>query len=245
MEGNHQVKSELFDEFAKIGKALSSGRRIEIVDILANGERTVDALAEQLGISLANTSQHLQILREAGLVSSRKRGTFVVYRLASRSVYSFWAGLRSLATERLAAVEKLVEAYVGSRDRLEALGREELLSRLHSAQPPVVLDVRPNEEFRAGHVPGAVSIPLPELERRLKELPADRQVVAYCRGPYCAFAPEAVRLLRQHGVDAHRLEDGLPEWAAAGLPLEGSESGPNYLTTSRPGADPKPGAFPS
>jgi rhodanese-related sulfurtransferase/DNA-binding transcriptional ArsR family regulator len=221
LEGNHRVKSELFDEFAKIGKALASGRRIEIIDILANGERTVEALAEQLGISLANTSQHLQILREAGLVSSRKRGTFVVYRLASRSVYSFWAGLRSLATERLAAVEKLVEAYVGSRDGLEALGREELLSRLHSAHPPIVLDVRPNEEFRAGHVPGAVSIPPAELERRLKELPADRQVVAYCRGPYCAFAPEAVRLLRQRGVDAHRLEDGLPEWAAAGFPVEG------------------------
>jgi DNA-binding transcriptional ArsR family regulator len=157
LEGNHQVKSELFDEFAKIGKALSSGRRIEAVDILANGERTVEALAEQLDISLANTSRHLQILREAGLVNSRKRGTFVVYRLASSSVYSFWAGLRSLAKERLAGVEKLVEAYLGSRDGLEALGREELLSRLHSAKPPVVLDVRPNEEFRAGHVPGAVS----------------------------------------------------------------------------------------
>lgn len=224
LAGKHEVKGELFDEFAKIGKALSSGRRLEIVDILANGERTVENLAEQLDISLANTSQHLQILREAGLVSSRKRGTFVVYRLASQAVYSFWAGLRSLAAQRLAAVEKLVEAYVGARDGLEALGREELLSRLHSAQPPVVLDVRPYEEFRAGHVPGAVSIPLPELERRLNELPADRQVVAYCRGPYCAFAPEAVRLLRQRGVDAHPLEDGMPEWSAAGFPVEGIES---------------------
>jgi len=222
LEANHRVKSELFDEFAKVGKALASGRRIEIVDVLANGERTVEALAEQLDISLANTSQHLQILREAGLVSSRKRGTFVVYRLASRSVYSFWAGLRSLATERLAAVERLFDAYIGSQDGLEALSREELLSRLHSGEPPIVLDVRPNEEYQAGHVPGAVSIPLPELERRLKELPADRQVVAYCRGPYCAFASEAVRLLRHLGVDAIRLEDGLPEWSAAGFPVEGA-----------------------
>jgi rhodanese-related sulfurtransferase/biotin operon repressor len=212
---NHRVKSELFDQFARIGKGLASGRRIEMLDVLANGERPVEGLAEQVGLSLANTSRHLQILREAGLVSSRR-----VYRLASREVYEFWASLRSLAGNRLAEVDRLVEAYIGSRNGLEPVSREELSQRLSSGEELVVLDVRPAEEFAAGHLPGAVSIPLAELERRLEQLPKDREVVAYCRGPYCAFAPEAVAVLRRRGYTAMQLEDGLPEWAAAGLPVE-------------------------
>jgi rhodanese-related sulfurtransferase len=203
-----------------MGKGLASGRRIEMLDVLANGERAVEGLAEQVGLSLANTSRHLQILREAGLVSSRRDGTSVLYRLAAPEVYEFWASLRSLAGKRLAEVDRLVEAYIGSRNGLEPIGREELSRRLSSGEELVVLDVRPVEEFAAGHLPGAVSIPLAELERRLEQLPKDREVVAYCRGPFCAFAPEAVAVLRRRGYQATQLEDGLPEWAAAGLPVE-------------------------
>lgn len=217
---DHRVKSELFDQFARIGKGLASGRRIEMLDVLANGERPVEGLAEQVGLSLANTSRHLQILREGGLVSSRREGTSVIYRLASPEVYEFWASLRSLASNRLAEVDRLVEAYIGSRNGLEPLTRADLFQRLKSGEDLVVLDVRPAEEFAAGHLPGAVSIPLAELERRLEELPKDRDVVAYCRGPYCAFAPEAVAVLRQRGYRVTQLEAGLPEWAAAGLPVE-------------------------
>jgi rhodanese-related sulfurtransferase len=222
---DHQVKSELFDQFARIGKGLASGRRIEMLDVLANGERPVEGLADQVGLSLANTSRHLQILREAGLVSSRREGTSVFYRLASPGVYGFWASLRSLASKRLAEVDRLVEAYIGSKNGLEPVSREQLSRRLRSGEELVVLDVRPAEEYAAGHLPGAVSIPLAELERRLEQLPRDRDVVAYCRGPYCAFAPEAVALLRRRGFTATQLEDGLPEWAAAGLPVEVERQG--------------------
>jgi rhodanese-related sulfurtransferase len=217
---DRRLKSDLFDEFARIGKALASGRRIEIVDILANGERTVEALAEQVGMSVANTSQHLQILYEAGLVVRRRQGTSVHYALASPRVYEFWASLRSLATERLAAVEKLARAYIGTVDGVEPVTREELLRRIKTGEPLVVLDVRPSEEYQAGHLPGALSIPLEDLEQHLKELPKKSDVVAYCRGPYCAFAPEAVRELRARGYRARPLEEGWPEWAAAGLPVE-------------------------
>ncbi len=219
---DRQLKAELFDGFARIGKALSSGRRVEIVDILANGERTVEGLAKEAGLSIANASQHLQILRDAGLVTGRRNGTSVNYRLAP-GVYQFWTALRGLAAGRLAEVERLVEAYLGPGDGLEPVSREELYRRLRSGEELVVLDVRPREEYAAGHVPGAVSIPLAELEHRLEQLPKERDVVAYCRGPYCAFAPEAVALLRQHGYQARKLEDGLPEWAAAGLPVDQGE----------------------
>jgi rhodanese-related sulfurtransferase len=231
---DHRVKSELFDQFARIGKGMASGRRIEMLDVLANGERPVEGLAEQVGLSLANTSRHLQILREAGLVSSRRAGTSIYYRLASPEVYDFWAALRSLASNRLAEVDRLVEAYIGSRDGLEPLSRADLFRRLKAGEELVVLDVRPAEEFAAGHLPGAVSIPLAELERRLEQLPKDREVVAYCRGPYCAFAPEAVAVLRRRGYAATQLEDGLPEWAAAGLPVEveGPAQRPGQSVTS-------------
>jgi rhodanese-related sulfurtransferase len=215
--GDRAAKTALFDEFARAAKALASGRRIELLDVLANGERTVEALAGEVGLTVANTSQHLQILRQAGLVSSRREGTSVHYRLAGPEVFELWRVLRTLAASRLAEVERLAAAYLGGRDELQPVTREELARRLEGGDPLIVLDVRPAAEYAAGHLPGAVSIPVAELRRRLAELPADREVVAYCRGPYCAFAHEAVALLREAGVSARRLEDGLPEWQAAGL----------------------------
>jgi len=219
--GNRAAKTALFDAFARAAKALASGRRIELLDVLANGERTVEALAGEVDLSVANTSQHLQILRQAGLISSRREGTSVHYRLAGPEVFELWRTLRSLAASRLAEVERLAAAYLGSRDELEPVTREELARRLQDGDL-VVLDVRPATEYAAGHLPGAVSIPVGELRRRLAELPADREIVAYCRGPYCAFAHEAVGLLREEGYAARRLEDGLPEWQAAGLAVTGT-----------------------
>jgi rhodanese-related sulfurtransferase/DNA-binding HxlR family transcriptional regulator len=210
------LKTELFDQFGRIAQALGSGRRVEIIDVLANGERTVEELSRQVAMSLANTSRHLQVLKEAGLVAATRDGTRVRYRLASPVVYKFWVALRSLAAERLPGVQGLVEAYLGSPESLDAISSDELLARLEAGEPLVVVDVRPAEEYRAAHVAGAVSIPLAELEQRLRELPREREVVAYCRGPYCAFAPEAVRILRNHGYAARHLTDGLPEWADAG-----------------------------
>ena len=215
--GDRAAKTALFDEFAWVGKALASGRRIELLDVLANGERIVDALAGEVGMSVANTSQHLQVLRQAGLVTGRRQGTWIFYRLAAPDVFQLWQALRTLAASRVAEVERLAAAYLGARDELEPVTRQELARRLADGGDLVVLDVRPAAEHAAGHLPGAVSIPVDELQRRLAELPADREIVAYCRGPYCAFAHDAVALLRQEGFQARRLEDGLPEWQAAGL----------------------------
>jgi rhodanese-related sulfurtransferase/DNA-binding MarR family transcriptional regulator len=220
--GDRAAKTALFDEFARVAKALASGRRIELLDVLANGERTVEALAGEVGLSVANTSQHLQILRQAGLVGSRRQGTLIHYRLAGPEVFELWRTLRTLAASRLAEVERLAVAYLGGRDDLEPVTREELARRLEDGDDLVVLDVRPAAEYAAGHLPGAVSIPVGELRRRLAELPADREIVAYCRGPYCAFAHEAVELLRDEGFAARRLEDGLPEWQAARLAVIGT-----------------------
>lgn len=217
---DHRVKAELFDQFARIGAALASGRRIEMLDVLANGERSVEVLAKEVQLSVANTSRHLQVLKEAGLVVGRRAGTSIFYRLATADVYALWASLRTLAANRLADVERLVTAYVGSRDELEPVTRRDLRRRLAAGEDLLILDVRPRDEFRSGHLPGAISVPLDELRRRLDQLPRDRQIVAYCRGPYCAFAPEAVALLRGQGFAASRLEDGMPEWAADGLPTE-------------------------
>jgi len=219
------IKTELFDQFSRVAQALASGRRVEIVDVLANGERNVEELSRQVSMSVANTSRHLQILKEAGLVAGTRNGTRVQYRLASPVVYQFWVALRSLAAERLPGVKGLVEAYLGSRDGLEAISAVELLARLKAGEPLVMVDVRPAEEYRAAHVAGAISVPLEELEQRLRELPRDREIVAYCRGPYCAFAPEAVRTLRENGYAARHLADGLPEWAAAGHDLESGLNG--------------------
>jgi rhodanese-related sulfurtransferase/DNA-binding HxlR family transcriptional regulator len=219
------AKTELFDQFAKVAQALASGRRVEIVDVLANGERTVDELARQVGMSVANTSRNLQVLKEAGLVAATRDGTRVRYRLASPVVYQSWVALRSLAAERLPGVKGLAEAYLGSPDGLESISADELLARLEAGEPLVMVDVRPTEEYQAAHIAGAVSIPLEELEQRLRELPRDREIVAYCRGPYCAFAPEAVRSLRAHGYAARHLTDGLPEWVAAGNGVESDGAG--------------------
>src|SRR5918995_2846859 len=213
--GDRAAKTALFDEFAREAKALASGRRIELVDVLANGERTVEALAGEVGLTVANTSQHLQVLRQAGLVSSRRAGTSIHYRLAAPEVFELWRALRALAASRLAEVERLAAAYLGDRDDLEPVTREELARRLQDDEDLVVLDMRPAPEHAAGHLPGAVSIPVEELRRRMAELPRDREIVAYCRGPYCAFAHEAVAVLREEGFTARRLEDGLPEWRGA------------------------------
>jgi rhodanese-related sulfurtransferase/DNA-binding transcriptional ArsR family regulator len=213
------AKQALFDEFARVGKALASGRRIELLDVLANGERTVEGLARQSGLSVANASQHLQVLRQAGLVATRRDGTSIHYRLAAPEVFELWRALRTLAATRLAEVERLAAAYLGARDALEPITHQELARRLEEGDELVVLDVRPAEEHAAGHLPSAVSIPLAELRRRLVELPRDREIVAYCRGPFCAFAHEAIAVLTDAGLTARRLEDGLPEWAAAGLPV--------------------------
>jgi rhodanese-related sulfurtransferase len=220
--GDRAAKVALFDEFARVAKALASGRRIELLDVLANGERTVEVLAGEVGLSVANTSQHLQVLRQAGLVTTRRDGTSIHYRLAAPEVFELWRTLRTLAASRLAEVERLAAAYLGGRDELEPVTREELARRLQDGDPVLILDVRPATEHAAGHLPGAVSIPVEELHWRLAEPPRDREIVAYCRGPYCAFAHEAVELLRDEGFAARRLEDGVPEWQAAGLAVTGA-----------------------
>ena len=216
--GDRVAKNALFDGFAAVAKALSAGRRAELVDVLAQGERTVDALAVEIDQSVANTSQHLQVLARAGLVTSRRDGTRIHYRLASDTVGELWAALRAVAAERLAGVDELVEAYIGDRTGLEPVARAELVRRLRDPAT-VVVDVRPAAEYDAGHIAGAHSVPFSELRRRLRGVPKDREVVAYCRGPFCVYADDAVRLLRRRGYRARRLEDGFPEWRRAGLPV--------------------------
>ena len=219
---NRATKEALFDSFAQVAKALSNGRRAEIVDVLANGERSVDALAAEVHQSIANTSQHLQILKNAGLVTNRRDGTFIYYRLASPEVVGFWRSLQTIARDSRGDVEKLVYEYLGE-DKIEELTKEELWKRLKRNDKLVVLDVRPQEEYLAGHIPGAVSIPLEDLKRRVKELPKSKQIVAYCRGALCALAPEATRYLKRKGFRVKRLVDGAPDWEAAGLPLNRDE----------------------
>jgi rhodanese-related sulfurtransferase/DNA-binding transcriptional ArsR family regulator len=216
---NRRAKTALFDEFARLAQALANGRRLEIVDVLANGERPVEQLAVETGLSVANASQHLQVLGEVGLVRRRRDGTRIYYDLRDAEVFDMWRNLRNVAAQHRAEISQLADAYLGARDKLEPVTRAELLRRLKRGEDIVVLDVRPTEEFTAGHLPPAISIPLAELRRRLRELPRDKEVVAYCRGPYCAFAHKAVRILQQAGFHARRLEDGLPEWKAAGLPV--------------------------
>jgi rhodanese-related sulfurtransferase len=212
------TKGELFDGFADVAKALSSGRRAEIVEVLANGERSVERLAEEVGQSIANTSQHLQILKNAGLVTSRRRGNFVYHSLASPDVLMFWRALQKIARDSRGDVDRLVHEYLGEDD-VEALTKQELWKRLKRKDKLVLLDVRPVEEYDAGHIPGAISIPLTELKKRIKELPKSKEIVAYCRGPLCALAPEATRYLKGKGYRVKRLEEGAPDWEASGLPL--------------------------
>ena len=209
MSGSRVSKDRLFAAIATMGKGFSSPRRLELLDLLAQGSRTVEQLARASEQPTANTSQHLQALHAAGLVTRRREGTRVRYALADDDVLALWLALREASAARLAEVERAAREYLGGD--VEALSRDELLARL-SRGDVVLVDVRPAEEFAAGHIDGARSIPLDELERRLAELPADREVVAYCRGPFCAYAHEAVRVLRAGGRDARRLADGWPEW---------------------------------
>jgi rhodanese-related sulfurtransferase/DNA-binding MarR family transcriptional regulator len=218
---HREFKDRLFGQFARIGKALSSPRRLEIVDLLAQGERTVEEIAEETSMSVASASQHLQALKAARMVEVRREGLYMHYRLAGEDVFRTWQAVRALAESRLSEVDGVVEAYLVDRDALEAVDASELLERLSSGSV-VVLDVRPEEEYRAGHIPGAHSVPVDALEAALQTLPRDREVVAYCRGPYCVFSDEAVRLLRARGFRASRLAEGFPEWRAGGLPVETS-----------------------
>ena len=212
-------KQQLFEQFARIGKALSNANRLEILEFLGQRECGVDELATLCSLSVANTSQHLQQLRQAGLVTSDKRGQRVVYRLTGDDVVQLLLILRRVGGSHLAEVKQLIDHYFTVKDDLEAIPAAELLERVKTAQVTVV-DVRPPEEYGAGHLRGAINIPLAELETRLAELPPGQQVVAYCRGPHCMLSYDAVEKLRREGYDARRLEDGYPEWKAAGMPVE-------------------------
>jgi len=216
--GDRAAKDTLYDAFAEIAKALASGRRAEIADLLAQGERPVEAIASEIGQSVANTSHHLRAMARAGLVTTRREGTRIVYMLASDRVGELWAALRDVAAEQVAGLERLAGAYLGDRDGIELVNRDELAARLKRRQV-IVLDVRPATEFRAGHIAGARSTPIGELRRHLRILPRDAEIVAYCRGPYCVYADEAVRELARNGFHARRLIDGFPEWRRAGLPV--------------------------
>ena len=217
MEGR-EAKDLLYDQFARTAKAASSPKRIELLELLAQGEHTVDALAHATGMGVTNTSAHLQILRGVRLVESRKDGTKVFYRLAGDEVAVFIVALRDLARSRLVEVDAVVRDYFVARDALEPLSRTELVERAGRGEV-VILDVRPAAEFVAGHIPGALSVPLGDLEATLARLPQRSQIVAYCRGPYCVLAPQAVERLRSQGYKARRLADGMPEWRLAGLPV--------------------------
>jgi len=212
------AKTALFDALASVSQALGSGRRAEIVDVLAQGERSVDQIAAEISQSVANTSQHLQVLARAGIVRSRREGARVIYRLASDRVVDLWAAVRDVAVEHVAEVRVLADEYLGEPDGVESLSADELEQRLARGDV-VVLDVRPEAEYRAGHIAGARSAPLPALESIAARLPRRREIVAYCRGPYCVYAHDAVRLLRERGLKARRLDVGYPEWRRAGHPV--------------------------
>jgi ArsR family transcriptional regulator len=211
-----QAKLQVFEQFAELARVLGNAHRLELIELVSQGERSVDRLAEVTGLSIANTSQHLQQLRRGGFVQSRREGKRVLYGLADGPILSLIAALRSYAERNRAEVGKIVSDYFRRLDQLEPVSRKELARRL-KAGTAVVLDVRPEDEYALGHVPGALNIPINELKRRLSELPQDQEIVAYCRGPYCVFSFEAVALLRKRGFRVRRLEDGFPEWKAAGL----------------------------
>jgi rhodanese-related sulfurtransferase/DNA-binding transcriptional ArsR family regulator len=213
-------KDEVYGQFARIGKALASPKRLEILDLLAQGEKTVEAVAVQARLGLKNASAQLRELRSARLVEARKASPYVFYRLAGDEVHRLLRELQGVGRQRLAEIEQVTRLYLSGRDALEAVGVEELARRLES-EAVVLLDVRPADEYEAGHILGALSMPVGELARRLAELPRDREVVAYCRGPYCVYAVEAVELLRSEGYAARRMESGFPEWRSSGRPVAG------------------------
>lgn len=215
---HRQFKDALYAQFARIGHAMSSPKRIELVDLLRQGEKTVEQLAEQISTPVKNTSAHLRVLRQARLVETRKAGTHVYYRVADAEVEVFLRALQTLGDARLAEVEQVTRLFLHGHDALQPVTLAELRRRLREGSATII-DVRPSEEFEAGHIPGAVSIPVTELKRRLSELPKGREIIAYCRGPYCVYSLDAVTLLRNKGLRARRAEEGLPEWRLAGLPL--------------------------
>jgi len=216
--GDRGSKDALFEGFAEVAKALASGRRAEIVDLLAQGERSVEEIAEELDQSVANTSHHLRAMARAGLLTTRRNGTRIYYALASERVAELWTALRDVAIDHVAGIERLADAYLGDRDGVEVIDRKELAARLKRREV-LVLDVRPRAEYASGHIAGARSVPIGELRKHLRALPKDNVVVAYCRGPYCVYADDAVRALNRKGFAARRLIDGFPEWKRAGLPV--------------------------
>jgi rhodanese-related sulfurtransferase len=211
-------KDSLYEQFARIGRALANPHRLELLDLLAQGERTVEDLARESSLSVANASQHLQTLRAAHLVAVRRDGLYAYYRLADPRVFDLWHTLRLLGDAQLAEIDHLVRTFLHDRDRLEPMSLQELRQH-HATESIVVVDVRPDVEYHAGHIPGARSIPIAELAARLEELPKDQPIVAYCRGPYCVFSDEAVAMLLDHGYTAYRLREGFPEWRAHGFPV--------------------------
>jgi rhodanese-related sulfurtransferase len=217
------MKDDVYGQFARIGKAVSAPKRIELLELLCQGPRTVEVLANQAALSVANASQHLQVLRSARLVAARKRGLFVEYRLADEGVLKFVHAMRALAEARLAEVAEITNAYLKTRGALERVSSKDLMQRVRNGQV-TVLDVRPEEEYHAGHIPGARSVPVSELRKRLAELPKNREIVAYCRGPQCVMAIEAVELLRKNGFRAHRMEEGVMDWRARGWRVEKSRA---------------------
>jgi len=213
-----RFKNLLYEQFAHIGKALANPHRLELLDVLAQGERTVEALAQETSLPVANASQHLQVLRMARLVETRRAGVCIYYRIASQEVCALWLALRGVGETHLAEVNHLVKTFLQDRTQLQPMTAQALLEKLQAGSV-ILLDVRPCEEYQAGHLPQAISLPLADLEERLADLPRDRVIVAYCRGPYCLFADEAVAILHAHGYQARRLEEGVPEWREHGLPV--------------------------
>jgi rhodanese-related sulfurtransferase len=215
---HREFKDRIFEQFARIGKALSSPKRLEILDLLAQAERTVEEIVRETAMPVASASQHLQVLKAARMVEAKREGLYVRYRLADEGVFLAWRAVRDLGEDRLAEVDRVVDIYLKDREEMEAVDAAGLMERLADGSA-VVLDVRPEEEYQAGHVPGALSVPVDSLEA-LQGLPKDKEVVAYCRGPYCVFSDEAVRVLSARGYRASRLTEGFPEWQAAGYPVE-------------------------
>ena len=218
VQNKRQFKDELYAQFARIGKALSNPHRLEILELLGQGERTVEDLAGEVSLPIANASQHLQVLRAAQLVDVRREGLYAYYRLSDKSVFRLWQTLRDLGELQLAEVNRLVQGFLQDRGPLQSINATELVERMEAGDV-VILDVRPELEYQSGHIPEARSIPIDELGSRLGELPDDQEIIAYCRGPYCVFADEAVTLLQKHGYRARRLIDGLPDWQALNLPV--------------------------
>ncbi|MBI4501524.1 MAG: metalloregulator ArsR/SmtB family transcription factor [Gemmatimonadetes bacterium] len=216
-------KDAIYQQFARIGKAVASPRRLELLDLLCQGPRTVESLAQETGQSVANTSQHLQVLRAARLLTAERAGLFVTYRLAGGDVSEFFRTFRRVAESHLADVNQVTRDFLDERGLMEPVDRQALVERVRCGEV-TVLDVRPRSEYIAGHIPGAVSVPLPELKRRLAELPHRREIVAYCRGPFCVLAVEAVKMLRARGFKAVRLEDGVPDWRAQGFRVAAGEN---------------------